>query len=108
MNTKNHETHLVMLWIDNMESAHNYWIGRAGRIYSDAPNNMYGSKYDNAKYELANAMKDKFTNDMYNMLEANNVSGLWSDLLCSSLADVNWFYIAEAYLSHVEFALENA
>ena len=108
MQTKNHETHLVMLWIDNVESVHNYWLGRAGRIYNDAPSNTYGSKYDNAKYELAEAMKNKFTNDMHNMMDMNNVNGLWSDLLCSSLGDVNWFYIAECYLSHIEFALEKA
>lgn len=105
MQTKNHETHLVMLWIDNVEAVHNYWIDRAGRIYADTPSNTYGSKYDNAKYELAEAMKNEFTNDMYNMMDMNNVNGLWSDLLSSSLGDVNWFYVAECYLSHVEFAL---
>lgn len=105
MQTKNPETSLVMLWIDNTEFVHNYWLAHARRIYNDASSSTYGSKYDNAKYELAEEMKDKFTNDMYEMMETNNVNGLWSDLLMFSLADVNWSYIAESYLSHVEFAL---
>lgn len=106
MSAPNHETHIVMLWIDNVESAHNFWFGRAGRIYTDAVANSYGSKYENAKYTLAEALKDKFTYQMYHELDSKNIVGLWADLLTSAFQDVNWNYIAETYLSDIEHSLE--
>lgn len=94
----NHETKLVMLWIDNMQSAHNYWHNRAKVVYDNAKPSYYGLKYEVARYELAQCMKEKFSEDMYAMCDTKDVNGLWADLLSSALQDVEWGAVAESYL----------
>jgi hypothetical protein len=100
----NHETKLVMLWIHNSESVHNFFINAARNIYNRAKPTTYGNKYEVAKYELADYMKDKLGDEMYNLLEVSNISGLWADLLSSAFQDVEWNIIAENYLE--DFATE--
>jgi hypothetical protein len=94
----NHETKLVMMWIDNSEAMHYFWRNRAYCTYLKAEETKTFSKYESAKYDLATYMKEKFTTDMYEMCESHNVNGLWADLLSSALQDVNWSEIAECYL----------
>lgn len=94
----NHETKLVMLWIDNSEAAHYFWRNRAYLTYKNAEETKTFSKYESAKYDLATHMKEKFTTEMYDMCESFNVHGLWADLLSSALQDVNWSEVAECYL----------
>jgi hypothetical protein len=94
----NHETKLVMLWIDNSEATHSFWRICADITYKTAQETKTFSKYESAKYDLATHMKEKFTTDMYDMCESNNVNGLWADLLSSALQEINWSEIAECYL----------
>jgi hypothetical protein len=100
MSKTNHETNLVILWIDNSESTHKYWVERARVIYNSVTATSTFSKRENASFDLADAMKDKITNEMYDMLDNHNISGLWSDMLCSAISDVNWYYVADLYIDN--------
>jgi hypothetical protein len=94
----NYETKLVMLWTYNSESVYNFFKNTAKNIYNRAVPTNYGNKYEVAKYEVAEYMKEKLSNEMYNTLEVSNVNGLWADLLMSAFQDVEWNIIAENYL----------
>jgi hypothetical protein len=100
----NHETKLVMLWIDNSESVHNFWNRQAKRTYLNAEETNTFSKYESAKYDLATYMKEKFTTEMYDMCEISSVNGLWADLLSSALQNVNWSEVADCYLEDCKSA----
>lgn len=94
----NYETKLVMLWIDNSESVYNFFSNTTKNIYNRAVPTTYGNKYEVAKYEVAEYMKEKLSSEMYNMLEVSNVEGLWADLMMSAFQNVEWNIIAENYL----------
>lgn len=94
----NHETKLVLMWIDNSEATHNFWNNKAKVTFLRSEETKTFSKYESAKYDLATYMKEKFTTEMYDMCEEYGVHGLWSDLLSSALQDVNWSEVAECYL----------
>ena len=81
---KNYETWVVALWIDNDQSTYNYSRELAQEYRMP----------DGAKYPLADALKSWVVNDLI-----PDVSGLAGDLLGAALDEVNWFEIAENYLS---------
>lgn len=98
----NHETKLVMLWIDNSESIHKFFTNMARLVYEHAEPTSYSNKYEVAKYELAEYMKDKLGNEMANICEVKNIEGLGGDLLSSAFQDIDWNIVAESYLEDFE------
>ena len=78
----NYETWCVKLWIDNEQSSQNRWLEAAKN--ADSPT------------ELADQMKDEYEEAM------PELNGVWSDLLTTSLGEVNWHEIAKTMTDEVE------
>lgn len=95
----NYETWNVKLWMDNDEGSNSYWVERAEALVEKCGN----SEEDRADAAtgLAEEIKDQFE-------ESNPLpdSGVYTDLLNAALSEVNWFEIAESYVSGVEIEEE--
>ena len=85
---KNYETWLVALWIDNDQSSYSY----ARELKDQVKDN------EHARYDLSHALKEWIESD--NPL--NDDATLFTDLLNAALSEVDWYEIAENYLSEVE------
>lgn len=82
----NYETWLVMLWIDNEQSSHEYWLDMAKSIDDSV--------------QLARAMQDHFEECRENVLN-EHVSLFFSDMLNAAFSHVNWMELSE-------YIIENA
>ena len=82
---KNYETWLVALWIDNDQSTYSY----ARELRDQFKENEY------SRYDLSHALKDWIEED--NPLMDN--ADLFTDLLQSALDEVDWYEIADNYLT---------
>ncbi len=78
----NKTTWLVKLWIDNEQSSQDYWLERASNV-------------DGQIYTLESELMDYFQDEM---LPEGLENGLYSDLLMSALAEVNWAEIARSLI----------
>ncbi len=78
----NKTTWLVKLWIDNEQSSQDYWLERASNV-------------DGQIYTLESELMDYFQDEM---LPKGLENGLYSDLLMSALAEVNWAEIARSLI----------
>jgi hypothetical protein len=96
----NYETWAVSLWIDNEEGSHRYWRERASEALEAAQiphymRNLTWTKEDQAKRDLADALKDQFEEGEQELLKRSDAqSSVWADLLGAALSEVNWFEIA--------------
>ena len=77
---KNYETWCIALWIDNDEG-----------LYNESRDIIRHKSVNDA----ADMLKD-FIGDMNPLLDD---ASLWSDLLGAALSEVDWYEIAENYLS---------
>lgn len=81
---KNYETWVVALWIDNDEGSYN----ESRDLIRDCKET----------YEAADILK----NWIEEMNPLNDSASPWSDLLGAALSEVDWFEIAENYLSEMK------
>ena len=91
----NYETWNVALWLDNEEGSYHYWNDRAQEIANDE------GKEDGA-CTLADELKASIGDN------APELEGTYSDLLSAALSEVDWYEIAEHYMSDVEVEDEDA
>jgi hypothetical protein len=77
----------VKLWIDNEHDSYLHWRAEAERVFRRA-----GKDTDEAKYPLADQLKEAFEESM------PELEGMWADLLRAALSETNWQEIAEAML----------
>jgi hypothetical protein len=89
----NYETWCANLHIDNSEPDQNYWRERAEWCLKHQPN------ADDARYELAEAMKDAMY-EKYDEQRPDN--GILADLLSAALSEVNWHEIARHHIEAVK------
>jgi hypothetical protein len=95
---KNYETWCAKLWIDN-----DGYAGGAESVREEAARLMKENDGDKneAQEALAKYLEEAIDNDLDNS-DAKALSvGLFADLLGRSLAVVDWYEIAEAYLEEV-------
>jgi hypothetical protein len=86
---KNYETWAMALWIDNDRGSYTYSRELARDVI---PRYEFATK----KTELASQLRDWQEEEMPE-LEAS----VWSDLLRCAFSEVDWFEIAENYLSEI-------
>lgn len=100
----NYETWCVNLWIGNDEMLVGYWHGECEEILSEYDGECSEDDHlSNAARILSVRMKEQLTR-----LIPGVVSGMWLDLLTSSLDRCNWREIAEhiveAAAEEIDFA----
>ena len=94
----NYETWCVALWLDNEEGAQQYMRERATEIYGDAEATDYGAtRKQVAVRVLADDMEETHTE----AADAFQLVGVFSDLMSSALANVNWQEIAGQYIDDI-------
>ena len=90
----NYETWCVNLWITNEQSSDSYWMDRASEILEDClggPDVQDG--LDQARFDLADELKEHFNSTMPEL-----GCTVWSDLMTTSLQEVDWDEIAQHYV----------
>ena len=87
---KNYETWAVALWIDNDEGSYRW----SRMLVAEA---AAGAGEGGETIAVADTLKDWQEAEMPE-LEAS----VWSDLLSAALGEVDWYEIAENYLSEIE------
>ena len=88
----NYETWNVSLWIDNDHGTYSYTREQSEAFRDDA-------------YGYADWLKEFVTEDnteSFGTAAVAEQSNLASDLLSAALSEVNWYEIAESYLSELE------
>lgn len=88
---KNYATWVVNVWLDNDAGAYEYWQEQARTCLEDEDFDR-----DMARRTLADLLKYEHEGN------APEAVGVYADLLNSALADVDWYEIADHYLSDVE------
>lgn len=83
MNWSNVQTSLVFLWLTSEESAYQFWANRAQDLDESS-----------LSRELRDALKEG----------APELAGVYSDLLDSALAEVNWVELAGAFKESIRKA----
>jgi hypothetical protein len=93
----NYETWVVSLWMDNDEGSCDYWRDRAREILAEAkrvPSDTFTPAED-ATISLSDEIKEQHE-------EAQpEVTGVFADLINAAMSEVNWYEIAEHYVSEV-------
>lgn len=99
----NYETWCVGLWLDNEESAYEYWRERAQQIVDHPPKPEYEWQTGNRLivWALAEEMKDI----VEDMKPLTSEASMYSDLLNAALSEVDWHELAEHYLDGIEATL---
>lgn len=95
---KNYPTWVVKLWLDNDEGTQDYWTERTKEIYQTSKKSQILSKREEARFALAQELKEQIE-------EGNPLSeqaSMYSDLLGASIGLVYWDEIAETYLEEME------
>lgn len=100
---KNYETWAVKLWLDNDEGTYNYMRTRAGEVLEEHTDE---GTVDDSGFRIAFAdfLKEYHDEQLEEIMPEN--SGVFTDLLRGALSDVDWFEIADAYLSDAKEAAE--
>lgn len=103
----NYETWVVNLWIENEQGSYLYWAERTQECWHETganmPNRFIDSHRDNARIQLASALKDEFENGMADILESTHqTASVWADLLGAALSEVDWDEIADSMIDAAE------
>lgn len=91
-----YETWLVNLWIDGNE----YINEMAQETYNEAEASTWNTKEEQARIDLADRLQ-AYVEELQEM-EENKPSGLFADLLNSAMREIDWYDLAESYLSEVD------
>jgi hypothetical protein len=99
----NYETWLVKLWIDNEEGSSSYWNDTAQEVFDEAQADSTFTRDERATLDLSERLKSEFEE-----AEPDLGASFWSDLLNAAMSEVNWYEIAEHYISDVNKESEAA
>ena len=91
---KNYETWAVALWIDNEEWSYNETRSQA-QVFTEDPEDERNGRTVEGVY--ADWLKEYVEETMPDL-----GASLWSDLLNAAFGEVDWYEIAENYLSEIE------
>jgi hypothetical protein len=94
----NYETWNLALWIGNEEGSDGYWRDVTQEVYDDAEADRTFNRIERAALDLADRLKDEFT-------EANPLAdgaSFFADVLSAAIAEVNWYEIAEHWLEDID------
>jgi hypothetical protein len=95
----NYETWAVALWLSNNEGDYRYWQEKTQEAYLDAQEDhlAYNTPSEEARMKLADCLKEE-------MAEAAPDLGasVWADLLSAALSEVDYFEIADNWLSEID------
>lgn len=93
----NYETWVVKLWMDNDEGSYRYWQETAEELWDD--NERDSDEFCRA---MADRLKDEHEASSQDILvHAHATSSVFSDLIGAALSEVNWYEIAESYVSEL-------
>lgn len=101
---KNYETWNVKLWIDNEQGSYEYWNEIAREVWEESetrePEYEGQTRAQGFLYDFSQRMKEEFETAKDDILEQQKLTcSTWADLLGAALSEVDWYEIAESYLS---------
>jgi hypothetical protein len=103
----NYETWCVNLWMSNDAGSDEFYREMAQEVWNDsepetrADNSVLFTREEVATRTLADRLKDSHEEQQS---ELTGVSGVFADLLTAALGEVDWYEIAEHYISDVDKA----
>ena len=102
----NYETWAVNLWMSNDQSSDEFYRESAQQTYNDSEQetrldgSVLFSRDEVAIRNFANVLKQDHEERQEEY--SSQVIGVFADLLGAALSEVNWYEIAEHYISDVE------
>jgi hypothetical protein len=95
----NYETWVVNLWLDNEQGSQEYWQEQAQECVQHAIDDDSSDPKNAATNALAELLKDQHDEAQCALV---GVAGVFADLLNAALSEVDWYEIAEHYISEIE------
>ncbi len=101
----NYFTWAVNLWWDNEEASQQHIMELAETAYDNAVANTFSTRDQVARYDLAKTFKDMVHND--NPIDPDEAT-VYSDLMSAAINWINWYELAETWITSVKEAREYA
>jgi hypothetical protein len=99
----NYETWNVALWMDNEAGSYDHWRSVAQELYDEAEATKNFTREEVATLDLSNQLKTE-----HEEAQPDLGASVWADLLGAAMSEVNWYEIAEHYISDVDKETEEA
>lgn len=93
----NYETWLCALWLDNDVASQGLMRGLAAGAYAEAEADDTFTRSEKATLDLADQIKDMHEEMAEEFMSSQ--SGFFTDLINGGLSSVNWYEVAEHYIS---------
>jgi len=93
----NYETWAVNLWLSNDQGSDSYWRETAQEIYDEAEAEKSFTREERATLNLSDRLKNEHEESQPDL-----GATLWTDLLGAAMSEVNWYEIAEHYITDVD------
>lgn len=100
----NYETWAVNLWLGNDEGSDSYWREAAQECWEESETECSFARAERATLTLADRLKEE-VEDGNPLADA---ASLYSDLLSAAISEVNWYEIAEHFVSDVDQTWEES
>jgi hypothetical protein len=94
---RNYETWIVKVWIDNDQGQHDYWIEVARHLDQTTEPSKFLTAQQEAERRLEEALKAAHW-DGFERAESVMLTGVFMDLLKSSLEEVDWKELSETIM----------
>jgi len=95
----NYETWCVNLWMSNDQGSDEYYRELAQETYNRAEPEPSFTRDEVATRNLSDTLEGEFDERQSELV---GVTGVFADLLNASLSEVNWYEIAEHYISDID------
>jgi len=92
----NYETWNVALWMSNDSGSSDYYQEQAQEIFNASEAEKSFTREERAALDLAAVLKNEFEEN------TPTVTGCYADLLNAALSEVDWYEIAQHYISDIE------
>jgi hypothetical protein len=99
----NYETWVVNLWLGNDEGSDSYWRETAQEVYDESETERSFTRAERATLDLADRLKSEHEENMPEL-----GASLWADLLGAAMSEVNWYEIAEHFISDCDQTCEES
>lgn len=101
----NYETWCVNLWLGNDQGSDEYWRERAQTAWDESETETSFTRAERATLTLSDSLKDEIEQGAS---ERISDASLYSDLLSAAISEVNWYEIAEHFISDVDQTCEES